>query len=111
MNYLYGIDLDTLGTLGSAKAQAPTGIFDKFNVFAGSPQFGAALAGAQLAKGIFDTWNSYNQGKKALKMQEKQINMLENQLQTTNKRYEEREKERKQANAQIAASASVWDRQ
>lgn len=86
------------------------GSLDKFNNFMGSDTFKNIGTVAGLGLDIFNAWNSYQTGRKALKEQKAGREALQAQWAVENKRYEDREAERKQANADIAASASVWER-
>ncbi|TLD83965.1 hypothetical protein LS70_003930 [Helicobacter sp. MIT 11-5569] len=82
-----------------------------FNNFLESKALQGGLEIGGFAKDLFNSWNTYYSGKKALKEQKRGNDILQNQLNIENQRYNEREAERKAANAQIAASASVWNRQ
>lgn len=108
---IYGIETDTLLTAPVANnTNTGGGFFDSFNSFMDSNTFKGFGSAAQLGVNIFNAWNGYAMGKKALKEQKAGREALQKQWNIENKRYEEREAERKQANATIGASASVWER-
>lgn len=86
------------------------GPLDKFNKFMGSETFQNIGSVAGLGLDVFNAWNDYKMGRKALKEQKAGREALQTQWAVENKRYDDREAERKQANADIAASASVWER-
>ena len=94
----------------SADTNTGGGFFDSFNSFMDSNTFKGIGSAAQLGVNIFNAWNGYAMGKKALKEQKAGREALQRQWDIENKRYEEREAERKQANATIGAAASVWER-
>lgn len=112
---IYGVDLDKFtpnipAATGTEAGTAGGGFFDKFNSFMDSNTFKGIGSAAQLGVNIFNAWNGYAMGKKALKEQKAGREALQRQWDIENKRYEEREAERKAANANINAAASVWER-
>lgn len=108
---VYGVETSSIVNVpASANTTKNIGPLDKFNNFMGSDTFKNIGTVAGLGLDVFNAWNSYQMGRKALKEQKAGREALQAQWAVENKRYEDREAERKQANADIAASASVWER-
>lgn len=109
---IYGVETSSIVNVPATSASTTQniGALEKFNNFMGSETFQNIGSAAGLGLNVFNAWNTYQTGRKALKEQKAGREALQAQWAVENKRYEDREAERKQANTTIAASASVWER-